>query len=217
MKKIVALLGDYYHQEEHARAALLKALAEELAEEQINLLFVKEPAALMEELANGTDAVILFADNRRTDPVKQPDLCWLTTECSERIVRYVEGGGGWLAWHSGLASYPADSGYVGMLRGYFLSHPAQNPVRYTPVGNREASEFELLLDEHYFVHCDEDNTEVYLRSTSVDGQSVAGWRHPFGAGRVSCLTPAHRPEGLLDDHFIYWLNREINWMIGSDV
>ncbi|WP_235548826.1 ThuA domain-containing protein [Paenibacillus sp. Soil522] len=124
----------------------------------------------------------------------------------------MENGGGWLAWHSGLASYPVDSSYTRMLRGYFLSHPEQHkPVSYIAAGNGQQGTFEFV-DEHYFVHCDEENTEVFLRSASTDGESIAGWRHRFAAGRVSCLTPAHREEGLLHSDFSGWLKREIEWL-----
>lgn len=210
MKKVVALVGDFYHKEELAREALLQAFGGSAAE--VELHFVIDPHALMTAIADGPAAVILYAENR-TDPQANPGATWMTADFSEQIVRYIEGGGGWLAWHSGLASYPADSGYVRMLRGYFLSHPEQHrPVRYSPVDD-EAAGFEFL-DEHYFVQCDEPNTEVFLRSFSADGQSVAGWHHSFGAGRVSCLTPAHRMEGLLDAGFSRTLLREIMWTAG---
>lgn len=210
MKKVVALVGDYYHKEELAREALLQAFGEKAAE--LELHFVKDPNSLMTAITAGPAAVILFAEDR-TDPQGNPDATWMTTAISEQIVRYVEGGGGWLSWHSGLASYPADSSYVQMLRGYFLSHPEQHrTVRYSPI-DEETAGFEFL-DEHYFVHCDERRTEVFLRSYSVDGQSVAGWRHSFGSGRVCCLTPAHRPEGLLDAGFSRTLLREIMWTAG---
>ncbi|MOA10651.1 Trehalose utilization [compost metagenome] len=213
MKKIVALVGDYYHQEELARESLLKAAAAKIASGQLQIDFAKDPAEFLAKLENGPDAAILFAEDR-IDPVDHPDARWMTTDISDKIVQYVEGGGGWLAWHSGLASYPVDSGYVHMLRGYFLMHPDKHkPVRYTAEGSKGADSFELL-DEHYFVHCEEESTEVYLRSTSVDGQSIAGWRHSYGTGRVSCLTPAHRAEGLLDVHFLQWLEHEIDWTTG---
>lgn len=217
MKRIVALLGDFYHKEELARESLLSAVADKLAAKELEIQFVSNGQSLMEALLDGPDAVILFAENR-VDPHGAPDAGWMTAKLSEQIVSYVENGGGWLAWHSGLASYPVDSGYVRMLRGYFLSHPEQHQqVRYEPVQASAAaslseSGFELL-DEHYFVKCDEDDTEVFLRSVSVDGRSVAGWRHPYGAGRISCLTPAHRAEGLLDSGFLQALLQEVEWIV----
>ncbi|WP_241158355.1 ThuA domain-containing protein [Cohnella candidum] len=71
-----------------------------------------------------------------------------------------------------------------------------------------------MLDEHYFVEYDSARTETFLRSESVDGSSVAGWRHTFGAGRVCCLTPAHRREGLLQPDFQRLLGEAVRWCCG---
>lgn len=210
MKTIIAYVGDFYHKEELARESLLKALADTIASGELQLRFIADAASLATELENAPDVVILFAENRLS-PVEQPELTWMTDEISDQIVSYVENGGSWLAWHSGLASYPPSGSYTGMLRGYFLSHPEQKRVVYTSVGDAQPDTFEFL-DEHYFVHCDEGHTEVFLRSASEEGESVAGWRHPYGAGRISCLAPAHRAEGLLDSQFLSWLKHEIEWL-----
>lgn len=213
MKKIIALLGDFYHKEELARESLTSALQERIASKELELHFVKDAVSLSAELKNAPDAVILFAENRLS-PIEQPEATWMTAELSNQIVQYVENGGGWLSWHSGLASYPIDSGYTKMVRGYFLSHPAQHQeIVYTAAGDEGLSDSFQFMDEHYFVHCDEDHTEVFIRSSSVDGESIAGWRHPYGAGKVSCLTPAHRMDGLLDSHFLGWLNHEVEWLV----
>ncbi|WP_141500494.1 ThuA domain-containing protein [Paenibacillus luteus] len=212
MKIIAALVGDYYHKEELARASLQGALAEPIASGALQLLLVSDTEHLISVLDDKPDAVILFAENR-VAPEAQPDLHWMTPDIEARIVQYVDEGGGWLAWHSGLASYPADGSYTGMLRGYFLSHPEQHKrVTYLAANGQLDKAFEFV-DEHYFVHCEEENTEVFLRSSSVDGSSIAGWRHPYGAGKISCLTPAHREEGLLHPDFLRLLKAEAEWLV----
>ncbi|MDQ8735823.1 ThuA domain-containing protein [Paenibacillus sp. LHD-38] len=211
MKRLVALVGDFYHKKELASDSLHKALAEHIAASEIEVHLVSNPDQLIRELHNHPAAVVLFAEDR-VAPIEQPDLKWMTPALSDQIVQYVENGGGWLAWHSGLASYPPDSSYTQMLRGYFLSHPEQNKqVSYAPADDGQQDRFSFV-DEHYFVRCDEENTEVFLRSFSEDGESIAGWRHPYGAGRVSCVTPAHREEGLLHSEFLSLLRREISWI-----
>ncbi|WP_052087821.1 hypothetical protein [Paenibacillus wynnii] len=74
-----------------------------------------------------------------------------------------------------------------------------------------ADESFSFKDEHYFVECAEDKTEVFLRSTSSDGASAAGWAHFFGRGRVGCITPAHLAEGLLNPDFIAVMRRLFTW------
>ena len=117
--------------------------------------------------------------------------------------------GALLALHSGLA-YQTDGIYRRMLRGWFLHHPEQKTVRYrivTGAGHvRLTADADFAFkDEHYFVHCEEAQTHVFLRSESEDGESIAGWTHAYGAGRVLCLTPAHTLEGLTDRAFVQLL------------
>jgi type 1 glutamine amidotransferase len=123
----------------------------------------------------------------------------MSPEIEATIVAYVEGGGRWLALHTGMAGYDKDGAYVKMLRGRFLHHPPMNDVTYIRASDGE--EVMTLFDEHYFVEVDEAGTDVFLRSRSADGVSPAGWEHAFGRGRVCCLTPAHAREALLDPKF----------------
>jgi type 1 glutamine amidotransferase len=214
MKTILAVIGDYYHHKAHIQASLDTAIREIPA----ILVYVSE-SELIAMLEQKPDAVILFKEDR-VNPNEEPCTVWMTDEVAERIVRYVENGGGWLAWHSGMASYPVESVYTKMLRGYFKYHPNEHQIVTYEGGypgstpDKEQVSF-AILDEHYFVHCDTDETQVFLRSRSVDGESVAGWSHSFGLGRVCCLTPAHRREGLLHAEMVQMLRRSLEWCCGG--
>jgi type 1 glutamine amidotransferase len=215
MKKVVAIVGDFYHDVDLAKESLMTALTPFIEDKKIELTYALV-TDIAEELKGNPDMVVLFAEDR-VDPQVDPDLKWMTKEVSDQIVQYVENGGAWFGWHSGLASYAVESSYVGMLRGYFISHPNENkPVRYTSDGatvfGEAVTPFEFL-DEHYIVYCDEANTNVFLRSSSVDGESIAGWHHEFGKGLVCCLTPAHRREGLMDPTFNRILRNSLSWSV----
>lgn len=215
MKKVVAIVGDYYHDGELYTRALMEALTPLIVAKKIELKFAKA-MDISNELNKHPDMVILAVEDR-VDPQVDPDLKWMIGKVSDQIAAYVEQGGAWFGWHSGLASYDVESSYVKMLRGYFISHPDQNkPVRYTPTEALTFGEhFEpfAFIDEHYMVACDEAKTTVFLRSTSEDGESIGGWHHSFGQGRVCCLTPAHRREGLLDPTFTRLLRSSLNWTV----
>jgi hypothetical protein len=95
-----------------------------------------------------------------------------------------------------------------MLRGSFDYHPpGLQEVTYRQNGTTFT-----LLDEHYFVHCDAVNTEVYLWSTGESGNSIAGWKHSFGKGKVCCFTPAHTKQGMLNENISCLLAENINWI-----
>lgn len=194
MKNVIALVGDYWHAGEMIREALEKAAE---AAGGIALSFV-EHGELADRLKEKPDAVVLFKQNPLNAP-KEPLNPWMSPEIEAAIVDYVKGGGRWLAWHTGLAGYDKDSKYVEMLRGRFLHHPKMNDITYTRAS--DGAELMTLFDEHYFVEVDESQTEVFLRSRSVDGESLAGWAHEYGEGKVCCLTPAHAREALLDEKF----------------
>ncbi|WP_077623309.1 ThuA domain-containing protein [Sediminibacillus massiliensis] len=214
-KKITAVLGDYYHERETAVQSLNEAVrllnADSGMEVEVDYLTVEE---LAENIKTQPSAVVLFAENR-INPNDENVRTWMNEETAGIINNYVEAGGGWLAWHAGLASYESVVPYVAMLRGYFKYHPEKHQVvKYATVPKnnlieeRETFEF---LDEHYFVHCEEENTNVFLKSDSVDGSSIAGWFHDYGKGRVVCLTPAHLEEGLLNKDFLHMLVRSLEW------
>ncbi|MBM7691661.1 type 1 glutamine amidotransferase [Peribacillus deserti] len=211
MKRILAIVGDYYHKYEWAQESLLKALQ---PYQDVKLVFT-ETGQLLEKLGEKPDAVVLFKEDR-VNPNEKEVSTWMTNEISQSIVDYVENGGNWVAWHAGLASFPVEGSYTQMLRGYFLSHPEKHQsVRYVSSGENlivsETINFNIM-DEHYFVHVDEANTNVFLRSESVDGESIAGWYHKYGNGRVVCLTPAHNQEGLMNSEFLSVLGKCVHWV-----
>ena len=213
LKRIIAVLGDYYHPEEYSKASLHQALRLIHEKEKVECIEIKA-SQLKEELINQPDAVILFKEDR-VNPTEEVVDTWMTAEIGEAITRYVDQGGGWLAWHSGLASYQVESSYVQMLKGSFDYHPLNHPqVKYTDVqGNHPFGPISFeIKDEHYFVTVNEAETTIFLRSDSDEGHSVAGWYHEFGKGKVCCLAPAHNKEGLLDQEFTQLLAKTIEWV-----
>ncbi|HEX2925656.1 MAG TPA: ThuA domain-containing protein, partial [Ruminiclostridium sp.] len=119
------------------------------------------------------------------------------------------------ASHSGLSCYDEAGAYVEMLGGYFLHHPSENKsVRYIPRKNSNGislnDTFEVL-DEHYFVKLNIESGLVFMDAESVDGKCEAGWAREFGAGRVCCLTPTHRQEGLTNKVMLKTLGDCIKW------
>lgn len=213
MKRILVILGDYYHDAELARQSF-QVVAEPYVKEGKFQLTYAGVEHCEQELHKAPDLVVLFAGSY-IDPQAEQVRYWMTEQIAEQIEKYVTDGGAWLAWHSGLASYPEEGAYVKMLRGHFLMHPEQHSqVTYTPLPGTELGvlgEAFSFMDEHYFVACKEDETNVFMRSSSVDGEAVAGWYHRYGAGRIGCMTPAHLSEGLLMPQFIEVMRSLIAW------
>lgn len=214
-KTITAIVGDFYHDEKLIRSSLETAWQHSGQQHAIRIRYAQHDR-LLETLADRPDAVILFRENR-LNPQSSEVVRWMSKETAERIADYVEQGGSWLGWHSGLASYDDVNAYIGMLRGHFKFHPREHSIvtyvsSLSEIGIPDNTRFSFT-DEHYFVECDEPNTNVFLRSSSRDGDSVAGWYHAFGKGKVCCLTPAHTEEGLLSQDFLAILGPVLRWIV----
>lgn len=207
--RIRAVLGDYYHPAEWAEQALQAAvnlLNERRSSSGESAGFELQTVSyesLAEAISDHPELLVIFKEQRVNPEAEDPGE-WMHADLQENIVRYVEAGGALLAWHAGLA-YQNDGAYRRMLRGWFLHHPEQKTVTYRPAESDHPlsrTEGFAFKDEHYFVHCEEAETNVFLISESEDGRSIAGWSHEYGQGRVCCLTPAHTLEGLQDEGFL---------------
>ncbi|MDG5471516.1 ThuA domain-containing protein [Jeotgalibacillus sp. ET6] len=214
MKKMLAILGDYYHPADRAKASL--ELAIEQMKEQVNVTY-GEVQDLEKTLNAEWDCVILYAENRLNPEDEQVET-WMSAASEEAIASYVKQGGSWLAWHSGLSSYNEWSTYTNMVKGFFDYHPEKHQmVRYSIEGDSVFSPLDSfsLVDEHYFVSCDAEDQDIFMRSSSVDGESIAGWSHDYGSGKVVCLTPAHNEEGLKDPSFTRLLATALDRCTGA--
>jgi type 1 glutamine amidotransferase len=215
MKKIIAILGDYYHDEGLLKQSLNTAFnSSATREECISLEYIKVEQ-LAEKLQEQPDAVILSKANK-LNPTEPSVEYWMDKNLEKQICQYVDQGGGWLVWHSGLSSYELLEDYYSMVRGKFDFHPPEHlDVTYQ---FNESSEMipkhntsYQVSDEHYFVTCEESQTNVFLHAISPKGKTIAGWKHPYGKGRVICLTPSHTKEGLLHPEFIQLLSLSVKW------
>lgn len=214
VKSIAVIIGDYFHEGHIIKDAIEAALGmHQLGSKvQLHLIPVEQ---IMDMLSSKPDAVILFKENR-LNPADAEIIRWMSEDVAQEIERYVQAGGTWLAWHAGLASYNTSGAYITLLKGHFITHPKKHSeVYYTVVENSLGitSMTFTLVDEHYFVACHDQHTHIFMRSASVDGESVAGWYHEYGKGKVCCLTPAHTREGLMNEHLVDILGTIIKWML----
>ncbi|AEH51574.1 ThuA domain-containing protein [Pseudothermotoga thermarum] len=201
MKTILTLFGDHYHDREN----LFNAFRTVLEVAVKDWILVDTTVEDFESFLDQQPTVVVIARENRINPEEKDVKYWMTQQIEEKIKDYVQNGGRLFVWHSGLASYPENGVYCSLVKGYFKYHPdKQKLVRYHSDGKLVFGKQKVnfsILDEHYFVYCDEKSTNVYLYSESEDGKSLAGWWHNFGKGKVVVLTPAHSKDGLFDENF----------------
>lgn len=213
MKKIISILGDYYHSHDLALTALEKALFNMDAHTSLRDI----PVQKLSEALDENPALIILEKINRLNPEEAVAQDWMNPELEKSIVEYVSGGGSFIAWHAGLAGYLKYEKFSGMLCGYFISHPQENRITayssVQPLFITDRPYYFEALDEHYFMKCDTANTNVFLVSESEDGKCEAGWAHEYGSGRVLCITPTHREEGFANTEMIRLLTDSIKWSL----
>ena len=216
MKKILTILGDFYHSHDLAYTAIEKAVAD-LQQSVGTAIEVIDSSVenLGEILKQKYDLIVLYKENR-INPADEAVYNWMTPELEQQITRYIKDGSSLLAWHSGLASYEGNELFTEMLRGYFEYHPSERQVKYTGVSNNTGiapKETFEVLDEHYIVKAGPVENSVFFTSESTEGKVEAGWAHEYGSGRVCCLTPAHRAEGMTNEVMLDLLGQCVTWCL----
>lgn len=209
--QVLAVVGDYYHDEKQLKYTL-NQLSHSI--EEVEIIYT-DRKNLVDQL-KGQPSLVILASENRLNPEEENVRSWMTEEDAMAIEAYVEKGGAWFAWHSGLAGYEKVTRYTALLGGYFTYHPdehAQVTYRFkeSALYEEKPSDFEIS-DEHYFVEMTGE-VDVFLESTSRDGHSIAGWIKRVGRGKVVTYTPAHKEEGLAHPQVLKDLATIIKWCV----
>ena len=210
----LAIIGDYWHKGGLNRAVLEKTLGNR----DVRTDFVEDPRQVPFGKLETYDLIVL-TKMATLDPTVSKEL-WYTPAQEREFVSYVEDGGNLVSLHAGLADYPRNGAFCGIMKGAFLFHPQEHPeFSIRPIPNNKADEFSAidfrLKDEMYFVWVDSADTEILLESGSPDyGSSPAAWRHSYGKGKVFCFTPGHNEEVIADPWFGKILDLGIGWLMG---
>lgn len=207
-RKVFAFLGDFYHEKSPLEAAVKKAF------EKIEDVELTVSDNVADVLPKNPDLLVLGMENR-VNPEDSEVFFWLMEELDHQLEDYVLNGGSLVVIHCGLASYPGDSKIRKMMKGEFISHPADHcDVRYFSENGRY--DFSVK-DEFYVVGVDVEETTVFLHSESVEyGRGLAGWYHMYGKGRVICVVPTHNAEGFAHDGVLNLYQDAFEWGLGGN-
>ena len=190
MSRVLAIIGDRFHDPEILRAGLLPLQAADCEFD-----FVVNPDQIPWANLSHYHAVVLAKGSY--DFSTGMSHRWLGDH-GRRFAGFVNAGGGLLALHSGLAGYADNEVMRGLCKGAFTHHPdgiiAQS-VRRLENGLLPAWPPFEIADEQYFIRFhSRDTTEFLVTHSEAHGQASAGWAHACGRGRVACLTPGHTAE-----------------------
>jgi type 1 glutamine amidotransferase len=214
--KVCAIVGDYYHDPE----TTVRALDRLPERERYEFVIHRERERFPKEAIEKSD-ILLLARMGRLKPEKSEEF-WISESDERFIFDFVGQGGGLLALHAALASYPPDGPLHALLHGRFLYHPPLHPAVHYVI-SQKAREITMgadsftVEDEQYFVELEAGGTEIQLMSqTREHGESPAGWTHECGAGRVCVLLPGHTETAMLHPMMQRLLQNALDWCLIDD-
>ena len=192
MKKVLALVGDYYHPSNYLKQALKMIIKNDYHLDIYSSHQEIDWDGLMEY-----DVLILATWGKINDP--DDDAYWLDQYHEQRIDQFLAEGGKLFLVHSGTASYPKDGLFRKITGGNFVEHPEDHPemkmeiVADNPL-TKGITDF-TIEDEQYFMDVDQEEVEIFLKARSDQfGESTAGWNKDYKQGKVIVLTPGHSLE-----------------------
>ena len=191
MKKVLALVGDYYHPSDYLKQALKMII-----KNNYHLDIYSSHQEVNWEGLMEYDVLILATWGKINDP--EDDAYWLDEYHEKKIDQFLAEGGKLFLVHSGTASYPRDGLFREIAGGHFIEHPEEHPEITIKAAadnflTQGITDFKIT-DEQYFMNVDPE-VEIFLKAESDQfGESTAGWSKDYKNGKVIVLTPGHTLE-----------------------
>ena len=209
MKKVIVLLGDYWH----PRQSIEPMLDMLFPKDKWELTVTENPEVLISD--ETPDLLVSFKDVIENDQIPTP--LWCDNMWTAALDNAVHNRGmGFMAVHCGIADIPEDHFITkNILRAFFITHPPQCEVSFEPITGSDITEganpFTFSnFDEHYQIKIMGD-TDILGYTVSQHGKQPALWRHQYGKGKVIGITPGHSYENLSQNEYLKLLKNCAEW------
>lgn len=239
--RVLALIGDRYHNPDFIRVALDKLFRELKLPVEYTINYAEISAALLQRFRLfvcfrdgmiwpdgylGPDAYPYSheLENSQDWPTEtsQP---WITEEQGRAIRDFVLAGNGLYALHNSSHISLSSKNYREVMGGAYIGHPPLRPFKVRVV-NREhpitrgVQDF-MVNDEQHFVSYDKDPKNIILRSENLDGlgyeglgtQAIAGWAYDYGKGRVVFTALGHTLHALWQPDYFKIQQSAVRWLL----
>jgi type 1 glutamine amidotransferase len=187
--RVLALIGDRYHNADYIRVALNRLFRELNLPFDYTIHYDQISARL---LASYRLFVVLrdgmiwpngylepndyeyshMLEGNRAWPKEQPEA-WITEDQGKAIKDFVQAGGGLYALHNSSHISRSSKDYREVMGGAYIMHPALRPFKVSVVNKehpitRDVQDF-IVNDEQHFVTYDKDPKYIFLQSENTDG------------------------------------------------
>lgn len=239
--RVLALIGDRYHNSDYIRVALTKmfdglnvsvdyTVGYDLLSKQLlgdyKLFLCLRDGMIWPDGYSGPDAYPYQQglEDRDKFPDAKP-ASWLTEEQAVALKDFVNSGNGFYSMHNNSHVSLSSKTYRDVQGGAYVGHPALRPFKVHVVNNthpitRGIQDF-MVNDEQHYVEYDKDRKYVLLESENVDGltyqnlgtKSVAGWAYDYGSGRVVFTAVGHTIHALWAPEYLKLQRQAVRWLM----
>jgi type 1 glutamine amidotransferase len=240
--RMLALVGDRYHNPDYIRVALTKTfdglkisvdytmhyeqLSRDLLKNYQVFLCLRDgmiwPGGYL-----GPDAYTSYAaglENKSDFPDPKPQQ-WLTSEQAQALKEFVSAGNGFYSLHNNSHVSLSSKIYREVQGGAYIGHPALRPFKVRIVNTTHPitqgiSDF-IVNDEQHYVEYDKDKKYILMESENIDGltyeklgaKSPAGWAYDYGKGRVVFTAVGHTIHALWNPEHVKLQRRAVQWLM----
>ena len=240
--RMLALVGDRYHNPDYIRVALTKTfdglkisvdytmhyeqLSRDLLKNYQVFLCLRDgmiwPGGYL-----GPDAYTSYAaglENKSDFPDPKPQQ-WLTSEQAQALKEFVNAGNGFYSLHNNSHVSLSSKIYRDVQGGAYVGHPALRPFKVRIVNTTHPitqgiSDF-IVNDEQHYVEYDKDKKYILMESENIDGltyeklgaKSPAGWAYDYGKGRVVFTAVGHTIHALWNPEHVKLQRRAVQWLM----
>jgi type 1 glutamine amidotransferase len=240
--RMLALVGDRYHNPDYIRVALTKAfdglkvsvdytmhyeqLSRDLLKNYQVFLCLRDgmiwPGGYL-----GPDAYTSYAaglENKSDFPEPKPQQ-WLTEEQAQALKEFVNAGNGFYSLHNNSHVSLSSKVYREVQGGAYIGHPPLRPFKVRIVNSthpitRGINDF-IVNDEQHYVEYDKDKKYILMESENIDGltyqklgtKSPAGWAYDYGKGRVVFTAVGHTIHALWNPEHVKLQRRAVQWLM----
>jgi Trehalose utilisation len=240
--RVLALVGDRFHNPDYIRVSLSKAFKDINASVDYTVEYDKLSADLLKNYQMlvifrdgwiwpagylGPDAASGYSanlENPNTFP-KEEGVFWMAPEQAMAIKDFVNTGGGFYAFHNCSHIAQSSKDYRDVMGGVYISHPPLRPFQVRPTANKhpitDGIEPFMVNDEQHYVTYDKDPKYVLLESENLDGlkfqdlgtKAISGWAYDYGKGRVVFTAVGHTIHAMWNPQYLEIQKRSMQWLL----
>lgn len=241
--RVLALIGDRYHNPDYIRVALDKVFRElnmpweytihydRLSAELLKnyqLLVVFRDGMIWPNGYLGPDAYTDYEgklENRPPRGQEPKPVMWMTEEQGAAVKDFVQSGGGFYALHNSSHISLSSKNYREVMGGAYIGHPPLRPFHVRASENphpiTEGMKEFIVNDEQHYVTYDKDRRYILLEAENADGltyqnlgtKSISGWAYEYGKGRVVFTAVGHTIDAMWNPQYVEIQKRSIRWLL----